>query len=206
MKKSNHCFIAIIILSFFFTNQVKSQSLSDFFSNNKAKDKVEETVSKAIGISLFDIQNTWVLSGSAVELESDNPLKVLAGEAAEEQIEIQLDKQISSRKIDIKRLEITFNRNNTFSVYDTMSKKKASGTYTFDKKNSFLTLGAKNMQPIKMKIKGTSSSLKILAKTDKLVELFSKYGGKTEDPKIKAMITLAQSYDGMKIGLKLKRK
>ncbi len=206
MKKINSFFTAIFILSFVFVNQTKAQSLFDFFTSDNAKEEVESTVSKALGISLFDIQNTWICSGTSVELESDNPLKVLAGEAAEEQLENQLDKQITSRKIDMKRLEITFLKDKTFSVFDTVTKRKMEGTYTFDNENSVLTLGAKEMEPIQMKIKGTSSSLEILAKTDKLLTLFTKYGGKIDDPKMQALVSLAQAYDGMQIGVKLRKK
>ncbi|MFA6831618.1 MAG: DUF4923 family protein [Bacteroidaceae bacterium] len=206
MKKTNSFFLVLFVLSFFFVNQTKAQSFFDFFTSDNAKEKVESTVSKALGISLFDIQNTWICSGSSVELESDNPLKILAGEAAEEQIEIQLDKQISSRQIDIKRVEISFLKDKTFSIYDTQTKKKATGTYTFDNKNMLLTLGIKDIEPVNMKIKGTSTSLEILLRTDKLLELISKYGGKIEDPKMQAFVTLAQSYEGMQMGVKLRRK
>jgi len=206
MKKLNPFFTAIFILSFVFVNQTKAQSFFDFFTSDNAKEKVESTVSKTLGISLFDIQHTWICSGTSVELESDNPLKVLAGEAAEEQLENQLDKQFTSRKIDMKRLEITFLKDQTFSVLDAGTKRKAVGTYTFDKKNMLLTLGAKEMEPIQMKIKGTSSSLEILAKTDKLLTLFTKYGGKIDDPKMQALVSLAQAYDGMQIGVKLRKK
>ncbi len=189
-------------LSFLSAN---AQSLSDLFKANK--DKVEAIVEKNTGFSLFNLKGDWKYTGVAVELNSDDPLMVLGGSAIQDKIETRLDKELQSRKISMQTIVLSFDGQESFSVLNTQNKRKVSGHYSYDKDKKVITLSVpKTKANVPLFISGTTSTLQLMCSADKLIDLTETLGKKVEkDSNIGLILKVASQFDGMKVGLKLKK-
>ncbi len=191
-----------MLLSFL---SASAQSLSDIFKANK--DKIESIVENKTGISLFSIRGDWAYSGVAIELNTEDPLMALGGAAVQDQIETRLDKEMQSRKINMQDIVLTFDSKQNFTVINKQNSKKVIGNYSYDKDNKVLTLSVpKTKASVPLQISGTSSTLKLMCSADKLLDLTETLGKKVEkDSQLGLILNAASKFDGMKVGLKLKK-
>lgn len=165
------------------------------------KDIVKSAVSHFKGV---DLEGTWSYEGIAIELETDNLLKKAGGKAGTAQLEKKLNDQLYKLGFEPGSTTITFNADSTFTKE---TKGKATkGTYTFDSETSVLTLKYGNRIPVKSTLSQTGGQISLLFDVKGFMSLVSFIDSKSSRSTVKGITSLLKSYDGMMIGMELKKK
>ena len=174
----------------------RAQSIKDLFN----KDNISKVVNAVTGhTETVDMTGTWRYTGSAIEFESENLLKKAGGTVAASAAEEQL------AKVGIKegQLSFTFNADSTF--VSTLGKRKLNGTYSYDAGTQMLHLRYMKLIPMNAKVNYTTQQMDLLFEADKLLKLITFLSSKSSSATLKAISSLADSYDGMMLGYELKR-
>lgn len=203
-------FKSIIIASIFCIagNTASAQTLKDILEKAANNSTVTEIVEKVTGVNISkgDIKGTWNYTGSAVKLESEDILKAAAGGAAATHIENKLDEYLAKAGLKTGTFSFTFNEDNTFAT--TVKGKSFNGTYTLSEDGKTIelkygkTLGSTG---ITAAAQINASTFELLFKADKLLDLIGKLTSNTNNTTLKTIGSLADQYDGMKIGLELQK-
>ena len=184
-----------------------AQSLTDLLKKVTDNDVVKNVVENVTGTTLpVDVKGTWTYSGTAVKLESDDILKSTAASLAASQIEDKLDQYVAKVGIKAGTFSFTFKEDNSFTA--TVLGKSFNGTYTLseDYKTISLQFGKTiGMKPFTAAVSATSNQLDLLFQADKLLELIGKLTSSSSNSTLKTIGTLVNQYDGMKLGLELKK-
>src|SRR5574344_933621 len=98
----------------------KAQSLEDLV--NKAKDVVQTVT----GQGRVDMVGTWIYSGPAIELKSDNALSKAGGSLASNAIEKKINETLAKAGIKPGNTKFTFAQDSTFTI--SWSGKQKQGT------------------------------------------------------------------------------
>lgn len=186
----------------------EAQSLKDILNKAANSSTVTEIIEGVTGIQLSkgDIKGTWSYTGSAVKLESSDLLKSATASVAATQVEKKLDEYLGKIGLKNGAFSFTFKEDNTFTT--TVKGKSFNGTYTLSEDGTTLnlkygkTLGSTG---ITATASINSSTLELLFKADKLLDLIGKLTANTSNATLKTIGTLAGSYEGMKIGLELQK-
>ena len=203
--------IGIILMAgvFCLAGQTASaQSLGDLLKKVTGNETVKNVVESVTGTTIpVDIKGTWTYSGTAVKLESDDILKsTAAASLAASQIEDKLDQYVAKVGIKAGTFSFTFKEDNSFTA--TVKGKSFNGTYTLseDYKTLSLQFGKTiGLKPFTADVSATSSQLDLLFQADKLLELLGKLTASSSNSTLKTVGTLVNQYDGMKLGLELKK-
>ena len=202
--------ISIILMAgaFCLTGQTASaQSLGDILKKVTGNETVKNVVETVTGTTLpVDVKGTWTYSGTAVKFESEDLLKSTAASLAASQVEDKLDSYIAKVGIKAGTFSFTFNEDKTFSA--TVKGKSFNGTYTIseDYKTMSLQFGKTiGLKPFTATISATSSQLDLLFQADKLLELLGKLTSTSSNSTLKTIGSLVNQYDGMMLGLELKK-
>ncbi|MBQ8812419.1 MAG: DUF4923 family protein [Bacteroidales bacterium] len=199
----------VVVAAIFFAGQTASaQSLKDILGKVKDNSTVSDIVEKVTGIDISkgDIKGTWSYTGSAVKLESEDLMKSAAAGVAASQIEKKLDEYLAKAGLKTGTFSFTFNEDNTFTT--TVKGKNFNGTYTFSEEEDSINLKyGKNLGStgITATAQLNGSTLELLFKADKLLDLIGKLTAASSNATLKTISTLAGQYDGMKIGLELQK-
>ena len=184
-----------------------AQSLTDLLKKVTDNETVRTVVEGVTGTALpVDVKGTWTYSGTAVKFESEDILKSTAATLAASQVEEKLDQYVAKVGIKAGTFSFTFNEDNTFTA--TVKGKTFNGTYTLsdDYKTISLQFGKTiGLKPFTAAISATSSQLDLLFQADKLLELLGKLTSSSSNSTLKTVGTLVNQYDGMKLGLELKK-
>ena len=184
-----------------------AQSLTDLLKKVTDNETVRTVVEGVTGTALpVDVKGTWTYSGTAVKFESEDILKSTAATLAASQVEEKLDQYVAKAGIKEGTFSFTFNEDNTFTA--TVKGKAFNGTYTLsdDYKTISLQFGkAIGLKPFTAAISATSSQLDLLFQADKLLELLGKLTSSSSNSTLKTIGTVVNQYDGMKLGLELKK-
>lgn len=194
-------FITLAIINFLLVSNIsRAQSLKDLFNNEKISNIINTVTNNK---SLTDISGTWDYIGSAIKLESDNKLMEIGGSAAMTVAENQLDDQLNKIGITNGQMSFTFNADSTFT--NTIGKHTLKGTYNYNSSEQKIELKYMSIIPLNANIDYTSETLKLLFKSDKLLQLLSFIADKSNNNSLKAIGSLAETYEGMQVGFKLKK-
>ena len=184
-----------------------AQSLTDLLKKVTDNETVKNVVENVTGTTLpVDIKGTWTYSGTAVKFESDDILKSTAASLAASQVEDKLDQYVAKVGIKAGTFSFTFKEDNTFTA--TVKGKSFNGTYTLSDNYKTLSLQfgqAIGLKPFTAAISATSSQLDLLFQADKLLELLGKLTSSSSNSTLKTIGTVVNQYDGMKLGLELKK-
>ena len=184
-----------------------AQSLGDILKKVTGNETVKNVVETVTGTTLpVDVKGTWTYSGTAVKFESDDLLKSTAASLAASQVEDKLDSYAANIGIKAGTFSFTFNEDKTFSA--TVKGKSFNGTYTVseDYKTISLQFGkAIGLKPFTATISATSGQLDLLFQADKLLELLGKLTSTSSNSTLKTIGSLVNQYDGMMLGLELKK-
>ena len=184
-----------------------AQSLVDILKKVTGNETVKNVVETVTGTTLpVDVKGTWTYSGTAVKFESEDLLKSTAASLAASQVEDKLDSYIAKVGIKAGTFSFTFNEDKTFSA--TVKGKSFNGTYTVseDYKTMSLQFGKTiGLKPFTATISATSSQLDLLFQADKLLELLGKLTSTSSNSTLKTIGSLVNQYDGMMLGLELKK-
>ena len=178
----------------------RAQSIKDLFN----KDNISKVVNAVTGhTETVDMTGTWRYTGSAIEFESENLLKKAGGTVAASPAEQKLDEQLAKVGIKEGQLSFTFNADSTF--VSTLGKRKLNGTYSYDAGTQMLHLRYMKLIPMNAKVNYTTQQMDLLFEADKLLKLITFLSSKSSSATLKAISSLADSYDGMMLGYELKR-
>lgn len=177
----------------------QAQSLKDLFN----KDNIEKVVNAVTNKDNTDMTGTWMFTGSALEFESDNLLQKAGGSLAASAVEQKLNEQLE--KIGIKAGELTFvfNADSTFTA--TVGNKPLNGSYSYDRSAQKVNLKFAKIIGLNAKVNCTSSSMDLLFNADKLLQLLTYLSSKSSNTTLKTIGSLAETYDGMLVGLGLEK-
>lgn len=191
----------VAVCAILFTSQAQAQVLKNLLNSST----LSKVVSAVTGTSAtVNLEGTWVYTGSAVEFESDNLLKQAGGSVAASALTKKMDTQLSKIGIKSGQVTFTFNSDNTFT--STVGSRTLSGTYSYDSSSSKLTLTYAGMASYTASLNYTSSQIELLFDSSKVLSIASTLASKSSNSTLSTLSSLAGSYDGMKSGLKLKKK
>ena len=178
----------------------RAQSIKDLFN----KDNISKVVNAVTGhTETVDMTGTWRYTGSAIEFESENLLKKAGGTVAASAAEQKLDEQLAKVGIKEGQLSFTFNADSTF--VSTLGKRKLNGTYSYDAGTQMLHLRYMKLIPMNAKVNYTTQQMDLLFEADKLLKLITLLTSKSSRANLKAISSMADSYEGMMLGYELKR-
>ena len=202
--------ISIILMAGAFglcSQTASAQSITDLLKKATSSETVKNVVESVTGTTFkVDVTGTWTYSGTAVKFESDDLLKSTAASLAAGQVEDKLDSYVSKVGIQAGTFSFTFKEDKTFTA--TVKGKSFDGTYSLseDYKTIALQFGkAIGLKPFNAAVSATSSQLDLLFPADRLLELLEKLTSSSSNATLKTIGTIANQYDGMKLGLELTR-
>lgn len=198
MKKLKYI---LLIACFTICNvSLHAQSWKDLFN--------PENVSKAISAvtgdaKLPDMVGSWDYNGSAIEFKSDELLKKAGGRIAASRMEKELNEQLQKLGVTPGMVKFTFNEDNTFTAV--LGKNKLSGTYSYNTETKRLNLVFAKVFTMDAAINLTGKNMKLLFDADKLLLLVTFLSGNSNNTTLQKIGTLAQQYDGMQVGLEMRK-
>lgn len=184
-----------------------AQSLQDIFKKVSSSEVKKTIVETATGTTLpVDVKGSWTYSGIAVKFESDDILKSTAASLAASKVEDKLDEYIAKVGIKAGTFSFTFNEDKTFSA--NVKGKSFKGTYTISE--DYKTMGIQfgksiALKPFNASISVTGSQMDLLFEADRLLELLGKLTSSSSNSTLNTLGSLVNQYDGMKLGLELKK-
>ena len=190
-----HLFVAAL----FAASDCQAQSLKDLFN----KENIEKAVNTITGKSTASMEGTWAYTGSAIEFKSDNLLQKAGGSVAAGAAESKLNEQLAKVGIKEGQMSFTFNADSTLTVK--VGTKSIKGTYSYDASSQQATLKLMKLIPLNAKVNCTSTNMDLLFNSDKLLKLVALISSKSSNSTLKAIGSLANSYDGMMLGFALKK-
>ncbi|NVK92563.1 DUF4923 family protein [Bacteroides sp. L10-4] len=182
-------FVAALLL----TSNSHAQSIKDLFN----KENIEKAVNVVTGKSTANMTGTWSYTGSAIEFESDNLLQKAGGTVAATAAEKKLDEQLA--KAGIKAGQMSF----TFSAK--VGQKSMKGSYSYNASTQKVNLKFAKLIGMNAKVNATSKTMDLLFESDKLLKLITFLSSKSSNSTLKSIGSLANSYDGMMLGLSLQK-
>ena len=184
-----------------------AQTLKDLLKKATNNETVKNVVESVTGTTLpVDVKGTWTYSGTAVKFESEDLLKSTAASLAAGQVEDKLDEYVQKVGIKAGTFSFTFNEDKTFSA--NVKGKSFNGTYSVSEDYKTMTLQFGKTfatKPFTAAISATSAQLDLLFQADKLLELLEKLTASSNNATLKTVSTIAGQYDGMQLGLELKK-
>ena len=165
-------------------------------------------INKATGES-NSIVGTWTYTGPDCKFTSDNLLAKAGGEVAAKKVEEKMSGVLE--KLGFKEgSSYTFNADSTYTV--TIGSRTMQGTYSYNEESKELTM--KTRLGIKTNVivsKGlTGDTMSLLFKADKLMSLAQNItgaiAGKSSNSAVSTATSLLEEYDGLQLGVSLKKK
>ena len=151
-----------------------------------------------------DLIGTWKYQSPDCVFESENFLAKAGGAVASQKIENQLSTQLAKVGIKSGACSFTFNKDNTYSAV--IGGRTITGNYTFDAKKKTIKMtylaGLGSMTP---RIVKNGNTISLLYESDKLLKLVSTASKLSSSASIKTLSSLLGNYDGLYIGMKLKK-
>lgn len=216
MKK---LFIAsAIALSCLFTNEAKAQSaLSSLLSglaNQAVSDVTSNTANSSAGGLISNlisavtgdlttteasIKGTWTYTKPCVQFESEDMLTKAGGTVISEKAEAKLASIYKTVGIKAGRLNFTFdgNGNVTYGVGSITR----TGTYVFNKSDKTIDITTTAGVTIKTYVTVSGNEMSLTFDGTKFLNLMTTLGSKFQV--LGTAVSIAKSYDGMKVGFKL---
>lgn len=185
----------ILFLALASTN-LNAQSWRDLF-------KSPNSSNVNAGVDNTHFIGKWNYVGSAIEFKSDDFLKKAGGTAGAAQIKTKFDEQLAKFGVKPGVVNFIFSNDNTFTCI--MDGKYMKGTYMYypaDKKAAITFAGFLSLDAV---VNSKNKNTTLLFDADKLLVLLGYLGERANNPTFKAIGTLAGSYDGMLMGLEMKK-
>jgi len=154
-------------------------------------------------LSSLDLTGTWQYTGSAVQFQSDNLLKKAGGKVATSSIEKQLNSQLDKLGFEPGVTTFTFNSDSTF--VNTTGSRSMSGKYTYDSSTKYITLKYASHIPLKAKLSGSGDKVSLLFEASGFLSFATFIGSHSGISAVKSLTSILNSYDGMMIGMELKK-
>ncbi|MBO4598349.1 MAG: DUF4923 family protein [Bacteroidaceae bacterium] len=154
-------------------------------------------------VSANQLEGTWIFTGSAVQLESDNILKKAAGSAISSQAQKKFDNYLTQAGIKEGNLTFTFKSDGTFDK-TIGEKNKASGKYTVSGDKLTLTYDMTGISSTTT-VSVSGNEFSMLYDADKVLTGIEFIGSKVNNSTVQTITSLLKEYDGMNLGMKFKK-
>ncbi|MBQ8277134.1 MAG: DUF4923 family protein, partial [Bacteroidaceae bacterium] len=155
-------------------------------------------------LSQKDLTGTWQYVGADCAFKSENFLMKAGGEVAAAKIEEQLNTNLAKVGIKSGTCSFTFKEDNTYSAK--IGGRSISGNYTINAQEKTIKMtylgGIGTMTPHVIK---TGRKISLMFESDKLLKLVSAVSALSGSTAVQSLGTIAQSYDGMYIGMQLSK-
>lgn len=198
MEMKKMTFWAVGMIALMMTSvPVKAQSLKDLLG------KATEVVQAVTGADSVKMVGNWTYSGSSIEFESDNLLSKAGGGVAANAAEKKLDEYLTKVGIKAGNTKFAFAQDSTLTI--SWNGKVKKGTYSYDASTKKVTLKFGKLLTISPKLTAKSSELDLLFEADKLLKLITYITSKSGNATLQSISSLANNYDGMLLGLALKK-
>lgn len=184
-----------------FPDGLKAQSLKDLFSKEGVTGVVDDLLGKKKEI---DLAGTWNFESSACEFKTENLLKKAGGAVAALAVESKLDEYYAKMGIVPGKFSYTFKADSTF--VNSYGGRKLTGTYSVDKVNGRIKFVYLKIFRFTAKLEQSGDKISLLFDADMLLKLFTAISSKSSSTGLKMIGNLADEYDGMMLGFKLKKK
>ena len=215
--------VFVFVMLFAAGTSVYSQSWKDALSKvvgGVAESAAENTgvlgnvlgtiIGNAVPLSKSTLQGTWNYEGAACVLESENALSNIGGAVVAEKVESKLDTYLGKLGVSKGNCAFTFQEND--SCIFSIKNRSLRGTYRLnaeEKKIDFSFLYG-NLN-INTHVAYQVTDMNIVFDADKLMSLLQKTLSAVSSlnmsnaATLKTITTLLESYDGMMVGMKLKK-
>lgn len=169
----------------------------------------QSTTSKVLGrvvnhMRSTDLVGIWDYKGAAVAFESDSFLKKAGGAVAAASTEKNLDKQLEKLGIKEGSSSYEFTSDSTFT--HTIGATKLRGKYSYNQDSGYITLRYMRLVPVKAQLKEKGKRIEMLFDSSEFLTLITFLGGHSGVKAVKAITSIANSYDGMLMGFELQKR
>lgn len=192
-------FAQLLAAALLLASNVQAQSLKDLLN----KENIGNVVNAIAGDKTPAMEGTWTYTGSAIKFESDNLLQSAGGSLAASAAEKQLDEQLGKIGISTGALSFTFNADSTFQAK--LGGKEVKGSYSYDTSTQEAELKFVRLIGVRAQVERSTEGMNLLFKSDKLLDLITLLSSKGNSTAMQAVSSLAEKYDGMRLGFALKK-
>lgn len=192
---------ALLLSELIFTGELKAQTVKDLFGKEGLSGLVDDLSGKNKKVELA---GTWDFAQSACEFKTENLLKKAGGAVAALALESKLDEYYAKIGIIPGKFAYTFKADSTF--VNTYGSRTLSGAYSVDKVNGRIKFTYLKIFRFTAKLEQSGGRISLLFDADILLKLFAAISSQSSGTAIKAIGNLADEYDGMMLGFKLKKK
>lgn len=155
-------------------------------------------------LSQSSLIGTWTYTGSDCVFESENLLAKAGGAVAANKLESQVNTQLAKIGIKEGSCTFTFNKDNTYTA--TIGGRTISGTYALDSKAKTIRLTyLAGLGTMTCHVAKTGNTLSLLMESSKLLTLAKAVSALSNSSSLKLASSLLSNYDGLYVGLKLKK-
>lgn len=179
----------------------EAQSLKDILGG------IASTVAGKASLTTESVVGTWKYVQPAVKLESDNLLAELGGKVAASKVEEQLKTQVDKYGLSKIGCSFTFNEDKTFSY--SIGKLTRQGTYTVDTSKKKIVMKPRIGKSQTASYELSGDKLSVYMQADgmmKLLQSASSIASKaTSSSALSLLSSLSKQYDGMELGVELKK-
>jgi hypothetical protein len=191
--------VVCIAVGCFSFSQLQAQSKS------KSKSILNSVLNKVVESNKAgDITGKWMYQGAACNFESDNILQRMGGAVAAGQVEKQFDEYLAKLGIKAGAGTFVFNADKTYSA--SLGKAKMSGEYALNEATGIITLTYLNgAAEIHAAIAKSNNEMKLLFDADNLLKFLKAASSTTNNSTLKAIVAITDAYDGVQLGINLKK-
>ena len=183
-----------------------SSTTTSTSTENLVTNVLGSIIGNSIKLSKSTIKGTWNYSGASCVLESDNALSQIGGSVVTSKVEEKMNTYLG--KVGVKEGKCSF----TFAENDTCTFKVGSreikGKYTLDSEDNKIQFSfLQGRFTATAHIAYSVSTLSIVFNTDKMLTLVQKVAPTAAkySTTLATLSTLLESYNGMMLGMKLKK-
>jgi len=159
--------------------------------------------SSPVPLSAASLKGTWTYTGPACEFESDNLLSKAGGSAVSTKIENKITPVL--KKYGVQGIVYTFDGNGNYTTK--IKKRTIKGTYTFDSKKKTITFKPTFGKEYTAHVSVQGKEMTLVFNADKLMTILKGISNTTATQSTTAATinALLKSYNGMRLGFKLKK-
>ena len=197
MKKNIFVLTVSLLLS---TSYAEAPSLKDLFN----KDNISNLINTVTGNNAkVELNGTWNYTGPAISFETDDMLMKAGGAAASTVLEGKLDEQLVKLGFNHEKVNFTFNNDSTFTT--NIGTHPLKGSYSYDPSSKQISLKYLGLVNLKANLVYSGESAELLFKSDKILQFITLLSNTLDNNVLNTIGGLANEYDGMMLGFRLKK-
>ena len=195
MKRIKFFLVAAMLL--ISASGVQAQSIGDLLTG------LGKTLVGDKATTAASLKGTWTYTGPACEFESDNLLSKAGGSAVSTKIENKITPVL--KKYGVQGIVYTFDGKGNYTTK--IKKQTIHGTYTFDSKKKTITFKPKFGKEYTAHVSVQGKEMTLVFNADKLMNILKSISNTTATQSTTAATinALLKSYNGMRLGFKLKK-